>query len=90
MHRRYNLAHLILAGVVALGLTSLMVVVDAKARIAFVSERDGNREIYVMDDDGDICETSLTIPLMIGIPHGLLTVSALPSCLRGMVTLKSM
>ena len=52
MHWRYNFAHLILAGVVVLVLTLLMVCVDAQARIAFVSERDGNREIYVMDDDG--------------------------------------
>ena len=35
MHRKYNLTHLILAGVVILGLTLLMVGVDAQARIAF-------------------------------------------------------
>ena len=52
MHRRYNLAHLILAIVVALGLTPLMVNVDAQAQIAFVSNRDGNWEIYVMNIDG--------------------------------------
>ena len=52
MQRRYNLAHFILAGVVVLGLTSLIVDVDAQARIAFSSERDGNWEIYVMDADG--------------------------------------
>ena len=52
MHRRYNLAHFILASVVALGLTTLMVCVDAQARIAFMSDRDGNREIYVMEADG--------------------------------------
>ncbi len=52
MHRRYNLAHLILASVVALVLTPLMVVVDAQARIAFMSQRDGNPEIYVMDING--------------------------------------
>ena len=52
MQRRYNLAHLILAGVVVLGLTPLMVDVDAQAQIAFVSERDGNYEIYVMEADG--------------------------------------
>ena len=42
MHRRDNLAHFILAGVVALGLTPLMVCVDAQAqgRIAFMSDRD--------------------------------------------------
>ena len=59
MQRRYNLAHLILASVVALVLTPLMVAVDAQARIAFVSERDGHfinnffaYEIYVMGNDG--------------------------------------
>ena len=49
---RYNLAHLILASVIALVLTPLMVAVDAQARIAFVSSRSGNAEIYVMDADG--------------------------------------
>ena len=52
MQRKYNLAHLILAGVIVLGLTLLMVCVDVQARIAFVSDRDGNSEIYVMDADG--------------------------------------
>ena len=50
MYRRYSLAHLILASVLVL--TPLMAVVDAQAQIAFVSERDGNMEIYVMDNDG--------------------------------------
>ena len=53
MQRRYSLAHLILAGVVVLGLTPLMVCVDAQARIAFMSDRDWHWEIYVMDNDGD-------------------------------------
>ena len=52
MRRRYNLAHLMLASVVVLVLTPLLVDVDAQARIAFVSERDGNPEIYVMNVDG--------------------------------------
>ena len=52
MHRRDNLAHFILTGVIVLGLTPLMVCVDAQARIAFASDRDGNWEIYVMDVDG--------------------------------------
>ena len=52
MQRRYNLAHFLLTSIVVLVLISLMVVVDAQARIAFVSEQDGNREIYVMDADG--------------------------------------
>ena len=53
MQRRYNLARMILAVVVALALTPLMAVVDAQAQIAFHSERDGNYEIYVMDNDGN-------------------------------------
>ena len=53
MQRRYNLAHFILPGVVVLGLTPLIVVVDAQAQITFSSERDGNPEIYVMDADGE-------------------------------------
>ena len=52
MQRRYNLAHFILAGIVALGLTPLMVDAAPQAQIAFVSERDWNKEIYVMDADG--------------------------------------
>ena len=52
MQRKYNLAHFILTSVVALGLTLLMVGVDAHAQIAFVSDRDGNEDIYVMDTDG--------------------------------------
>ena len=59
MHRRTNLAPLILAVVVVLELTLLMVCVNAQARIAFESDRDGHilnnfwaYEIYVMDNDG--------------------------------------
>ena len=52
MQRRYSRAHLILAIVVVLVLTPLMAVVDAQGQIAFVSQRDGNPEIYVMDADG--------------------------------------
>ena len=52
MERRYSLAHLILAGVIVFGLTLLMVCVDAHAQIVFMSHRDGNPEIYVMDTDG--------------------------------------
>ena len=52
MQRRYNLARMILASVVVLSLTPLMVAIDAQAQIAFVSDRDRNDEIYVMDDDG--------------------------------------
>ena len=52
MQRRYNLVYFILAGVVALVLTPLMVGAAPPAQIAFVSERDGLRQIYVMDADG--------------------------------------
>ena len=52
MQRRYTLAHLIFASVVALVLTPLMVVVETQAQISFMSHRDGNWEIYVMDTDG--------------------------------------
>ena len=52
MQRRYNLTHFILASVMVLVLTLLMVNVDAQAQIAFVSDRDGNWEIYLMDNDG--------------------------------------
>ena len=52
MHRRYSSVHLILTSVVVLMLMLLMVCVDAQAQIAFVSRRDGNPEIYVMDING--------------------------------------
>ena len=52
MQRRDNLAHFLLAIIVLLGLTLLMIDVDAQAQIAFMSKRDGNPEIYVMDADG--------------------------------------
>ena len=53
MGRKCNFAHLILASVIGSVLTPLMVVVDAQAQITFVSKREGNPEIYVMDADGD-------------------------------------
>ena len=52
MQRKDNFTHLILTIVIVLGLTPLMVCVDAQAQIAFMSQRDGNPEIYVMDADG--------------------------------------
>ena len=52
MSRRHSLARMILASVVAFSLTPLIVAIDAQARIAFVSKRDGNFEIYVMGADG--------------------------------------
>ena len=64
MHRRHRLAHLILATGVALSLTPLIVAIDAQAQIAFVSNRDGNPEIYVMDARWwVICVDSPIIPL---------------------------
>ena len=86
MQRRYSLTHLILASVIVLGLTPLMVCVDAQAQIAFVSDRDGNLEIYVMDADGGNQRPSPIIALGTIHPHGLRTVNALHSCLRGMGT----
>lgn len=52
MCRRSNLAYFILVSVVVLSLTPLIVDIDAQAQIAFVSNRDGNMEIYVMEVDG--------------------------------------
>ena len=52
MGRRHSLTRMILVIVVALGLTPLIAAIDAQARIAFVSKRDGNFEIYVMGTDG--------------------------------------
>ena len=52
MQRRDNLTRMILASIVGLVLTSLMALVDAQARIAFVSGRSGNAEIYMMAADG--------------------------------------
>ena len=52
MHRRHSLTHLIVGIVVVLSLTPLMVAVEAQAQIAFVSNRDGDKDIYVMDTDG--------------------------------------
>ena len=52
MPRRHRLVHSIFCIVVALSLTPLIVAIDAQARIAFVSKRDGNFEIYVMNADG--------------------------------------
>ena len=42
MHRKTNLTHLILVGIVVVGLTPLMVTVDTLARIVFPSNRDGH------------------------------------------------
>ena len=61
MQRKYGFLHSVLAGVIVLGLTLLMVVVNAQAQITFTSNRDGHvhprlgwptYEIYVMDADG--------------------------------------
>ena len=63
MRRRYNLGRLVLASAVVVGLIPLMVCVDAQAQIAFVSDRDWNLEIYVMDADGDNLRRLTNSPL---------------------------
>ena len=50
MHPKHTLAHLILGVVVALGLTPLMIVVDAQAQIVFVSSTQSDKFC-----DYDIC-----------------------------------
>ena len=52
MRRKCSLAHLSLAAVIVFGLTLLVTVVDVQAQIVFASDRDGHRQIYVMDTDG--------------------------------------
>ena len=52
MQGRCSLTHLTLVGMVILLLTPLMVAVDVQAQITFISHRDGNPEIYVMNSDG--------------------------------------
>ena len=52
MHSNHNFACSILIWVLVLGLALLMIGVQVGAQIAFVSYRDGNREIYVMEADG--------------------------------------
>ena len=90
MQRRYSLAHLILASVVVLSLTPLMVAIDAQARIAFMSDRDWNWEIYVMDNHGGNQRNLTNNPGDDRAPpHGPLTANALSSRLIGMVSVKS-
>ena len=48
MQRKYNFAYFIFA----LGLTLLMIGVDAQAQIVFTSNRTGNNDIYVMNANG--------------------------------------
>ena len=52
MQLRHGFAYFILGKVLIFGLISSMQNFQAHAQIAFKSERDGNREIYVMDADG--------------------------------------
>ena len=88
MRRRCNLAHLILAVVVALVLTLLMVVVDAQAQIVFMSDRvwdDWQWEIYVMDTDGDNQRNLITPLVMTSIPPGPLMANRLSLPRIGMI-----
>ena len=52
MHSKHNFAYPILVRCLVLGLALFVADVQAHAQIAFMSERDGNKEIYVMDSDG--------------------------------------
>ena len=53
MQRRYSFVHLILCGVVSLGLMLLTPDVEVRAQITFASSKGGSMEIYVMDADGN-------------------------------------
>ena len=48
---------------------------DAQVQIAFVSERDGNREIYVMDADGKNQRRLTEHLVLTGNPPGPQTVN---------------
>ena len=52
MQRRYNRGYFVLVMVVFFGLAALMVGVDAQAQIAFISRKNNNADIYVMDANG--------------------------------------
>ena len=54
------------------GLTSAQAL-RANGKIAFTSDRDGNREIYVMNADGTNQVVSPTTPWLTIIPPGRLT-----------------
>ena len=82
MHRRGNRSYFLLASVVVLGLTLLMVDVEAQIRIAFESDRDWHVinnfsafEIYVMDADGSNQRNLTHNPADVGLPHGRRTVN---------------
>ena len=62
-------------------LTLLMVVVDAQAQIAFMSREEWMGTMGNLRDGRRwrvISKTSLTISILIGIPHGPPTVNGLP------------
>ena len=52
MQSRDRFANSILGVFLIFGLVSTTPSFQAHAQIAFMSERDGNKEIYVMGDDG--------------------------------------
>ena len=52
MQSRRSFAYFILSRVLIFGLISSIPSFQAQAQIAFTSERNGNKEIYVMDADG--------------------------------------
>ena len=52
MQRKCNRPHFTLSSVALLILTTLIVDINAQAQIAFVSRKNDNSDIYVMDEDG--------------------------------------
>ena len=52
MQTGHSIAYFILSRVLIFGLISTVPSFQAHAQITFTSERDGNKEIYVMDSDG--------------------------------------
>ena len=88
MQSRRSFAYFILSRVLIFGLISSIPSFQAQAQIAFTSERNGNKEIYVMDADGRNPRNVTKIPRMTGRHHGLLMASALLSCPIEIITMR--
>ena len=63
---------------------------SVNGKIAFASDRDGNREIYVMEPDGSGQTGSPPMPLTISFRPGLRMGPGSPSLRRGTGTSRSM